>query len=190
MIDRKIIFKAINVATKAHEGQYRKGSNIPYIVHPMECGFIVDGITNNPKLIAAAILHDTIEDTYITYEDLLIDFGPEVADIVQALSEDKKRDRPGTETWKERKVEALNHYKNLDTKTKIVLLSDKLSNIRAMKEDYDNLGEALWQKFNMKDKVEHAWYYGSLALIFADLQPLKEVKEYLEIYHYIFQNER
>ena len=70
-----MVQKAIDFATKVHEGQYRKGTDRPYIVHPMEVGKIVSTMTQDEEIISAAILHDTIEDTGVTYEDLKQEFG-------------------------------------------------------------------------------------------------------------------
>ena len=65
-----IINKAIQFATEAHKGAIRKGSKLPYILHPLEAGVIVSSMTNDENVIAAAILHDVLEDTDVTYEEL------------------------------------------------------------------------------------------------------------------------
>ena len=65
LMDRAIIF-----ATRAHSGTYRKGTNIPYIVHPIEAAAIVSSITADPDMIAAAVLHDVVEDTDATVEEI------------------------------------------------------------------------------------------------------------------------
>ena len=93
-----MIDKAIEFATRAHEGQYRKGSVRPYIVHPMEVAAIVSSMTKDEEVISAAYLHDTIEDCPgITQEVLAAEFSPRVAWMVAQESEDK------TKTWLERK---------------------------------------------------------------------------------------
>ena len=93
MIDR-----AIEFATKAHEGQYRKGTKRPYIVHPVEVGDIVATMTQDEEVVSAAILHDTIEDCEgVTREMLARNFSERVAFLVAQESEDKSK------TWHERK---------------------------------------------------------------------------------------
>lgn len=92
MIDR-----AAKFAEQAHKGAHRKGTRIPYIVHPLETALIASMLTNDEEILAAALLHDTIEDTDVTYEDLKQEFGTRVADLVAAESEDKSK------TWIERK---------------------------------------------------------------------------------------
>ena len=99
-----MINKAIEFATKAHEGQVRKGTKRPYIVHPIEVGDIVSTMTRDEEVISAAVLHDTIEDCEgITKELLAREFSERVADIVVQESEDKSR------TWMERKSATITH---------------------------------------------------------------------------------
>ena len=87
-----MIDKAIAFATKAHEGQLRKGTNLPYILHPMEVGMIVSRMTDDNEVIAAAVLHDTVEDCDgVSLEMIREEFGEKVARIVTAESEDKAK---------------------------------------------------------------------------------------------------
>ena len=87
-----MIEQAIAFATKAHEGQVRKGTDRPYIVHPIEVGEIVASMTDDEEVIAAAILHDTIEDCEgVTAEVLRREFGNRVAFFFVQKSEEKKK---------------------------------------------------------------------------------------------------
>ena len=108
IIDRAIIF-----ATNAHSGTMRKGTTIPYIVHPMEAGAIAAGLTDDYEVIAAAILHDTLEDTNTTFSSLKEAFGERVADLVAFESEDKQPERPANATWRERKQATIDCSKRL-----------------------------------------------------------------------------
>ena len=74
-----IIEKAIQFATKAHEGAYRKGTSLPYIIHPLEAASIAAQITEDPEVIAAAVLHDVVEDTSFTEDNIRVLFGSRVA---------------------------------------------------------------------------------------------------------------
>ena len=148
------IDKAIAFATKAHEGQYRKGTMRPYIVHPVEVSDIVASMTKDEEVISAAVLHDTVEDCEdVTVEILEKEFGSRVASIVAQESEDK------TKTWKERKGITIEHLKTAPREVKMVALGDKLSNMRDIDRDYPVHGEELWNRFRMKDKKMIAWYY-------------------------------
>ena len=175
-----MVQEAIDFATKVHEGQYRKGTDRPYIVHPMEVGKIVSTMTQDEEIISAAILHDTIEDTDVTYEDLKQEFGTRVADLVAAESEDKSK------TWIERKGHTLEHLKTASQAEKILTMADKLSNIRSMARDYLLVGEELWQRFNMKDKEKQAWYYTSMIDLLKDLNETPEYQEYVRLCGKVF----
>lgn len=126
-----MINKAKAFATKAHEGQLRKGTDKPYIVHPIEVAEIVATMTEDEEVIAAAYLHDTIEDcTGITSEILEAEFGQKVADIVTQESEDKSK------SWADRKGATIESLKTAPMEVKIIALGDKLSNMRDIDRDY------------------------------------------------------
>lgn len=149
-----MIDKAIEFATKAHEGQLRKGTKRPYIVHPVEVGDIVAAMTRDEEVISAAVLHDTIEDCDgITEEVLAEEFSPRVAKMVAQESEDK------TKTWMERKSATISHIKSSSIEVQMISLADKLSNMRDIDRDYPLAGEELWNRFRMKDKNVIGWYY-------------------------------
>lgn len=182
-----MVEKAIIFAAKAHNGTFRKSTNIPYIVHPMEAGAIAASVTDDEKVIAAAILHDTLEDTDTTPEDIRREFGDEVLRLIESDSEDKREELPPEETWKMRKRETINYLRNrADKKEKIIALSDKLSNIRAIYRDYQTIGDALWDRFNQKDKNEHAWYYKSFIETLSELKGTAAYEEYCELAVKIF----
>ena len=96
-----MIERAAAFAEKAHRGVFRKGTNVPYITHPMETAVIVSAFTDDEELIAAALLHDVIEDAGISREELEQVFGRRVASLVQNESEDKSC------SWRERKANTL-----------------------------------------------------------------------------------
>ena len=149
-----MINKAIEFATKAHEGQLRKGTKRPYIVHPVEVADIVSTMTTDEEVISAAVLHDTIEDCKdVTREILAQEFSERVASIVAQESEDKSC------TWMERKSATIEHLRTAPWEVQMVGLADKLSNMRDIDRDYPECGEELWQRFRMKDKETIGWYY-------------------------------
>ena len=172
MIDR-----AIEFATKAHKGQYRKGTKRPYIVHPMEVGEIVSSMTTDEEIISAAILHDTIEDCKgITEEVLAREFGERIADIVAQESEDKSK------TWMERKGHTIERLKEAPKEVQMIALSDKLSNMRDINRDYPICGEELWNRFRMKDKKVIGWYYkGSGKVLEKEFAGVPAFEEYREL---------
>lgn len=149
-----MIEDAIQFAEKAHEGQFRKGTRRPYIVHPMEVSEIVKTMTDDEEMICAAILHDTIEDCAgVTEETLQHLFGSRVAALVAGESEDKSR------SWEERKGATIRHLKSAPRELQVIALADKLSNMRDIDRDYPVLGEGLWMRFRMQSKQAIGWYY-------------------------------
>ena len=176
--------KAIVFAVEAHAGVNRKGKTRPYILHPLEAMTIVSTVTEDEEVLAAEVLHDTVEDTALTKADIETAFGKRVAKLVAAESENKREDQPAEATWKERKQETIDHLKGLERDAKLICLGDKLANIRELSRDYADLGDALWERFNQKDKREHSWYYSSvfevLADEFGDIPAIMEYRRLLE----------
>ena len=116
------------------------------------------------EVLAAAVLHDVVEDAGVSVVEIEERFGARVAAIVAGESEDKREGMPPGDTWKIRKMEGVAHIAGAsDPGVRMVCLGDKLSNIRAIQRDYEALGDALWQRFNQKDPAEHAWYYSAIA---------------------------
>lgn len=178
--------KAIIYAVKAHSGSLRKGTDIPYIVHPLEAVAIVASMTNDQNTLAAAALHDVVEDTDATIEDIEREFGETVAHLVATESENKREDLPSETTWKIRKQETLAHLEKATKEEKMITLGDKLSNIRAIYRDYFTIGDKLWERFNQKDKTQYAWYYKTIAELLSDLSDTFAYKEYLELTKKVF----
>lgn len=175
LLDRAIEFAAVK-----HAGIPRKGGTIPYITHVIEAMEIVSRITEDEEIRAAAVLHDTLEDTETTKEELVRHFGQRVADLVAAESENKRKDQPEEETWWTRKKETIQHLSETATECRIIALGDKLSNIRAMYRDYQVLGDQLWERFNQKDPIMQGIYYGQLANVFGADETLRETQAYQE----------
>ena len=172
--EMRMINKAREFATKAHEGQVRKGTNRPYIVHPIEVGDIVSSMTQDAEVISAALLHDTIEDCeHVSRMLLAEEFSERVANMVAQESEDKSK------TWMERKRATIEHIRNAPHEVKLICLADKLSNIRDIDRDYPVLGDELWNRFRMKDKDTIGWYYKGVRDSLEDtLNTLKPYEEY------------
>lgn len=152
----------------------------PYIVHPLEALGIAAGITEDEEVLAAAVLHDTVEDTEATTEIIEKKFGKRVAELVAAESEDKREDQPEADTWQIRKEETLRDLKTANTDARIVCLGDKLSNIRAIERDYERISEEFWNRFNQKDKAKHAWYYKGIAEILGTDELINKTPAYHE----------
>ncbi len=175
-----MVQKAAEFAAKAHEGTLRKGSNMPYIVHPKEVAAIVAVMNGDQEEIAAAYLHDVIEDAGITYGQLLEAFGRRVADLVLAESEDKSK------SWIERKQATVERLRTATREEKRITFADKLSNLRSTAEDYLAMGDVVWQKFRQKEKAMHAWYYRSVFESFDDFREFPFYREYEMLLKMVF----
>lgn len=185
LMDRAIIF-----ATRAHSGTYRKGTKIPYIVHPIEAAAIVATMTDDPDMIAAAVLHDVVEDTDATLEEIRFFFNEHIARLVEAESEDKRKDLPPQETWMVRKMETLTFLREeADREAKILALADKLSNIRAIHRDQKTIGDQLWQRFNEKSKEKHGWMYRQVAEALSELKDTFAWQEYDRLVRKTFEEQ-
>ena len=156
----ELVSEAIAFAVKAHDGMRRKKSDAPYILHPLEAAVIVGTMTDDQNLIAAAVLHDVVEDAGVTIEEIEAKFGKRVRELVGSETEDKRADLPPSDTWRIRKEESLDVLKNTDdVAVLIVWLGDKLANMRSIYRDFKLEGIKMWQRFNQKDANEQEWYY-------------------------------
>jgi len=176
-IDTRLIDRAIRYATEAHEGVNRKGSTLPYILHPLEAMTIVGTMTSDQELMAAALLHDVVEDAGVTIEDISREFGPRVAELVEAETDIEVPGMSHVESWQQRKQATIDRLATASRDTQMVALGDKLSNMRAMARNQREQGDRLWQRFNEKDPARHAWYYRHLA---KSLSPLSDTDAYRE----------
>jgi (p)ppGpp synthase/HD superfamily hydrolase len=155
------LYDAIELAARAHRCQVRKGTEIPYIVHPLAVASILIRANCPEHLVIAGILHDTLEDTAVTLEEIRSHFGREVAALVFALSEPDKK-----APWEERKAYTIDHLEQKATPdVLLVSVADKLDNMRAIRAGLESAGEAFWQRFN-RPREKQKWYYQRLAHVF------------------------
>ena len=171
--DKQMIQKAAVFAAKAHEGMMRKGSKIPYIYHPMEVALIVAQMTDDPEVIASAYLHDVLEDTSVTPEELERTFGGRILSLVQEESEDKER------TWRERKASTIEHLKQASREVKLLTLGDKLSNMRSTARDYMVIGD--------ENRESHRWYLAGILDGLQDLKDLAAFQELERLYQLVYE---
>ena len=171
-----MIFKAIEFAARAHSGQYRKGTKFPYIVHPLNVAKILIAYGAPERLIVAGILHDTVEDTPVTLDEIKLNFGWDIADLVEAVSEPDK-----SATWENRKNHTLGMLETLSEEAVLLVLADKLDNIRAIGEDYQRCGEDLWCRFS-RPRERQQWYYQSLEAIFTNRLTAEPSRHLLDLY--------
>jgi (p)ppGpp synthase/HD superfamily hydrolase len=148
-----IIEKALKTAAKAHEKQYRKGTDIPYITHPVAVGMILMKAGYSEELVAAGILHDTVEDTELSLQDIEQLFGLNIAQMVEGCSEPDK-----SLSWEERKKHTIEYLGAAPEEIRVVACADKLHNIRSITGDIDQFGDQVWGRFK-RGKEQQKWYY-------------------------------
>ena len=169
-----LIHEAIIFAARKHAGQMRKGTDIPYISHPMEVMQILTENRCSEQVIVAGILHDTLEDTDTAPAEIIALFGEDILKIVAAESEDKSK------SWKERKQATIDHLAAASLEIKLVCCADKLSNLRSMASDLETAGGKLWERFNAS-KSDIEWYYRGIgtALLLSGYPMFEELNSLL-----------
>lgn len=185
-LDTALFDRATRFAVEAHAGTERRGKGFPYIIHPMEAAAIVATITPDPEILAAAILHDVVEDTDCTVDELRREFGDRIAELVASESEDPMADLSEEASWHARKQAAIDRLAQAPHDAKIVAMGDKLSNMRAIARDYAMQGDSLWNLFNTKDPKEHEWHYRGLAASLRELCDTFAYKEFQQLIGQVF----
>jgi guanosine-3',5'-bis(diphosphate) 3'-pyrophosphohydrolase len=181
------ISEAIHFSTDAFDGKKRKCSRKPAVLHALEAAVIVSGMTDSCDVISAAVLHDVIEDAGVSCDELKERFGERTAELVMSETEDKRRNLPPAQTWRIRKEESVEFLRQTsDIEVKMVFLGDKLSNMRSIRNDLLQMGDAVWQNFNQKDPEQHHWYYRAIADAMPELKEYPAWKEYDSLIREVF----
>lgn len=189
-MDQELFKSALLFAIKAHDGVTRKGNNIPFVLHPMEVATIAASMTSSQETLAAALLHDTVEDAAISLEEIRERFGDKVALLVASETENKRRDILPEESWQIRKEESLDLLKYTDNHdVKILWLADKLSNMRSFYRMYHEKGDAMWIDFHQQDPEKQGWYYKKVREYTVELEHTAAYKEYRFLINRVFGEE-
>ena len=182
-LDTTFFDKAVKFAIEAHSGTERRGKAYPYIIHPMEAASIVATITNDQEMLAAAILHDTVEDTDVTIEQIREHFGDRVAELVQLETAPLDKSL----TWYEKKTIQVKQLADASYDSKVVALGDKLSNMRGIAWDYRKMGDKVWHFFHAPNgKADIEWYYRSLAQTMVELSETLAYQEFIMLLGEVF----
>lgn len=165
-----VLDRALALAATAHREQLRKGSKVPYIIHPFHAAMILLRYQFPEDAIIAAVLHDVVEDTDISLAQIEAEFGGKVAQTVDQVSEKKvAASAPGSKSgeklpWRVRKQEQLDRLSQADMLAAAVKSADALHNCHAMLRDLQEHGAALWDRFRGSHS-DQLWYYTSLAAL-------------------------
>ena len=174
--------KAEQFATKAHGNQTRKNSLEPYIEHPKRVAMLLKEAGFPEEVVIAGYLHDVVEDTPITIENIKKQFGESVAKIVAYHTEDK------TKSWEERKQHTINAFKTAPYDVQALIIADKLDNLQSVVEQHNQIGDKVWDAFK-RGKEEQAWYNCSIVEAIPQLEnPPLYFERYKQLVKQFFQN--
>jgi (p)ppGpp synthase/HD superfamily hydrolase len=154
--------EAIEYAAWLHKDQFRKGTEIPYIAHPVAVSMIAIQYGATEDEAIAALLHDAIEDQGRegqTKVEILEKFGAPVLAIVEGCTDATEMPKP---PWRERKERYVASIAHKSASIRLVSACDKLHNAQAILRDYQAIGDELWQRFR-GGKDGTLWYYRALA---------------------------
>lgn len=173
-----MIHASIMFAAEAHNSQLRKGTELPYIIHPLEVAQILSYIHAPKEVIVAGILHDTLEDTQVTYQDLIHHFGETIAALVLECS------NTCDGSWRTRKQQTVTKLKTTNNQNvALILCADKVSNLRSIVYDVNAIGSDIWARFSAP-KEDVLWYYEQLekAITHRHELPSNLTQEYIILY--------
>lgn len=168
-----MLYEAIHTLMEAHQGQIRKLDGDPYAVHPIEVSLLVSRWGAEESVVIAALLHDVVEDTLWTLEEISEKFGSEVAGMVAFCSEYDK-----SLAWSVRKQEMIDKVRSPgNLGAKLIILADKLCNLKSISRSLEEMDEAtVWSSFNAP-KADQYWYYREMTLALEELETYSPCRE-------------
>lgn len=161
MLYSSFVERAMRFAAAAHLAHRRKGTDIPYLTHLASVALILTRAGfDDDELLAAALLHDAVQDTDVSRETIAAEFSPRVAEPVAAVTEVKRDEEGAALPWRQRTEEHLARLKHASFEAKAVALADKLHNLGALADDLAGDPEA-WNRFNAPP-AEQFWYHAAV----------------------------
>lgn len=154
------LFDAVALAAKAHYGQFRKGTGIPYIVHPLRVVETLVRCGCEEDVCVAGALHDVVEDTDVGPDEIAEQFGANVARLIKGNTEP-----PKSNSWEARKEHSVEYFKSAPMDELMICVADKLDNIISTREEMERAGEAVWERFR-RGREQQKWYFTTLAQVF------------------------
>ena len=184
---------AMRYAHQVHQGQYRKGTGIPYIAHVLGVAAIAMEYGADEDEAIGALLHDAAEDGggEATLAEIRAQFGDAVAEIVLGCSDSLVEDPEDKLPWRERKENYLAHLENASASVCLVSAADKLHNVRSIMRDYRQHGGDIWERFQGR-RDGTLWYYETVADVLVRRYPTqltRDLQEEVEALLEITENE-
>lgn len=162
--------KALRRAAWAHEqqGQHRKGTDIPFVIHPVGVMMIASGATDDEDTLIACLLHDVLEDVspkLYSKQDMLDEFGDHVVSIVADVTHDIRE-----KDWHKRSHGYIEHLRQAGSSEAVtVCAADKIHNLQSILIDYKTHGDDLWKRFTTKSGADQLWWYESVLVLVKEL---------------------
>lgn len=151
-----LVERSLQFAALAHDGQKRKEASLPYITHPFSVALILLSYDFDDVIVSAGLLHDVLEDTHVSEEDVKRQVGDDVLRIILALTEDKRL------AWEERKAAYIACVASSDISVKAVSIADKIHNLQSLLAAYEKRGDEVWQMFSRGPQKQLAFMEGLL----------------------------
>ena len=172
--------KAVQAAITLHNGQYRKvtdqnGDKIPFSVHPIAVGFLLEDYAYKPEVVIAGMLHDVLEDVEgYTYEMMCADFTQQIADIVKGVTHEYK------ESWEQTRAAYLKNLEAGSLDSVAVAVADKIHNASSMVQGVHIHGkQEMWKQFKSSaDPSQHLWFYESVYAIAQKRTPKDQIVQH------------
>jgi guanosine-3',5'-bis(diphosphate) 3'-pyrophosphohydrolase len=156
-----LVRAALEKARIAHQGQIRNGSGgMPYVEHPVTVAALLDEHGYRDEVLAAALLHDVVEDSETTLEELREQFGDEVAGFVGALTDDES-----IESYRERKAEHRERVAAAETDAMAIYGADKLTNVSTLRAAYEEEGDSVHKEFKVPVELKTEIWEEDLGLL-------------------------
>lgn len=166
-----LIEKATRIAAVAHQNQTRKGDDLPYIIHPFMVAMKLTKYGFSEETVAAALVHDVLEDTDFPEKKLEKELGNKVLKIVKTVTNDD------TLVWEEKKKKYIETVKNGSEEAKAVATADKIHNLESLLVAYEEQGPIIWQKFN-RGKEQKVWFEKEMLKMLKKTWQHPLIKEY------------
>lgn len=181
---KNIINKALQIALKAHDHKSRIADDVPYVIHPIEVGMILGKNEQDDEVIAAGIIHDAVEDEFISLEEVEQIFGYRVKRIVEKVYIADKFSKE--KNFRERKKYTIDYLREqASPEFKFVCCADKLSNVRIMLEKFEEIGDKVWKRYKQSYE-DIRWYHQSLVVSLNKLYRYDLYEEYLDVVEKLF----
>lgn len=177
--------EAKKFAINAHMGQIRKSEpDKPMIIHPISVAMLLEEYGYDELVVAAGYLHDVVEDTKYTIEDIKKEFGDDVASLVLSASEPNK-----SLAWEERKTHTIETTKNLPLRNKLVICADKINNLEDIMIKFQKNSKRDFLAFK-RGEDQQKWYYTSIyeSLIYNEDENLPIFKRLRNVLDIVFEN--